>query len=111
VRLLEEHERTGALPPRSRAVFEALAADLVEAYRSGASAPLERIADFFQGRRALLWDRPSPDVRLARLRRHVCERLGRPGAPADTLALDDARALIARAEGFSSWSELVQSTA
>jgi uncharacterized protein len=109
-RLLEDHERTGELPLRSRAGSEALAADLVEAYRSGETGALERIADFLEGRRALLWDRPPLDVRIARFRRHVRERLGRRDDLADTLALDDARALIARAEGCSSWSELVRTT-
>jgi RNA polymerase sigma factor (sigma-70 family) len=110
VRLLEEYERFGALTPRRLDRYEALVRDLVDAYGPGDAAALERIVEYFRAERALTWDRPSPKVRVARLRKAVLDRLG-DRRSADTtetsLAVDDGRWLIAGAEGFERWDNLV----
>jgi hypothetical protein len=112
VRLLTEYERSGALPARGLAHYEALATDLVEAYGSGDEDAMRRIADDFHIERPLTWDNPPHAVRMARLRRFVRERSG--GLPAaeepeaDILPLSDARLLIARSHGFANWPDLVQ---
>jgi hypothetical protein len=110
VRLLTVYERSGALPERRLEQYEAQASDLVEAYRSGDDDALQHVMDYFRARRPLTRDRPPLDVRIARLRRLVHERLAvvtDATQETDTLPLSDARLLIARAEGFASWSELV----
>lgn len=45
---------------------------------------------------------------IVRLRRFVRERLGKPsqGENDESLALDDARALVARANGYENWEDL-----
>jgi ankyrin repeat protein len=110
VRLLGEYERSGTLPPRRREQYEALARDLADAYGPGDAAALQRIVEYFRAERALTWDRPSHEVRVARLRKAVQERLGSPRSTETTesrLSADDARWLIARAEGFERWDDLV----
>jgi len=109
VRLLEEAERTGTLPPRQFARYEALAQDLVDAFGPGDQAALLRIIEYFRAQRAIAWDRPSHEVVVSRVRNAVLGRLGnhRSAMTTDTaLALDDARWLIARAEGFENWDAL-----
>jgi RNA polymerase sigma factor (sigma-70 family) len=109
VRLLTEYERTGRLPVHKLEEYEALAQDLVEAYRSGDDAALQRVIDHFQLKRMMTWDQPSPAVRIERLRRHLRERLvAGPDAvdESETLALSDAQLLIARSLGYESWAEL-----
>jgi hypothetical protein len=108
VRLLTEHEKTGAVPVRPMAEFEALADDLVEAYRSGRDEALRRITEFFQVERPLTWDHAPLAERVRRLRRMVRDRLGTSEFDLENgaLGLDDARLLIARAAGFESWSQL-----
>ena len=111
VRLLTEYERTCALPAHSLEEYEALANDLVEAYRSGQDDAFLRVLDLFQIKRPLTWDRPPLHERIARLRRFVRERLGRRSESeneSDTLALADARLIVARAHGFESWAELAK---
>jgi len=108
-RLLTEYEQSGELPAHSLEEYEALADDLVEAYRSGHDEAFLRVLDLFQIKRPLTWDRPSLPERITRLRRFVRERLGRrPDSEneSDTLALADARFMVARAYGFESWAEL-----
>ena len=110
MRLLEEYERSGALPPRRVDRYEALVHDLIDAYGRGDPAALERIIEYFRAERAFTWDRPSHDVRVSRLRKAVLDRLGdrrSAGTPDASLAPDDARWLIARAEGFARWEDLV----
>jgi hypothetical protein len=56
-----------------------------------------------------MWDRPTPETLLARVRRAVRERLDSATAAdrvKEPLSIEDARLLIARAEGFGSWDEL-----
>jgi ankyrin repeat protein len=111
VRLLTEFEKTGSLPARSREQYEALAQSLVEAFRSGDDAAMQRVMDHFHLRRPLTWDQPSNDVRVGRLRRAVRERLGVPtdsGTEGDALPLGDARLLVARSLGFQDWDQLMQ---
>jgi hypothetical protein len=67
--------------------------------------------DHFQLRRPLTWDQPSNDVRVARLRRAVRERLGVPtdsGTGSNTLPLSDAQLLVARSLGFQDWDQLTK---
>src|SRR5262245_15325750 len=113
VRLLTEFEKSGLLPSRGLKHYQSLANDLVEACQSGDEGALGRIAEHFNLLRQLSWDLPPPAARIARLRRHILERIGtRPTAATEDapLPLDDARLLIARSEGFESWPELVKHT-
>jgi RNA polymerase sigma factor (sigma-70 family) len=110
VRLLEDYERFGALPLRRLERYDALARDLEQAYGPGDPGALQRIVEYFRAERAIGWDRPAHDVRVSRLRKAVQERLGNRRSPETTetaLASDDARWLIARAEGFERWEDLV----
>jgi hypothetical protein len=111
VRILTEFEKTGSLPARSIAQYETLAQSLAEAYGSGEDAALECVMDNFQLRRALTWDQPSKDERIARLRRGVRERLGvlsEMDTESDKLSLADAHLLVARSLGFKDWDRLVK---
>ena len=110
VRLLSEYERSGTLPPRGIDHYEALARDLVDAYDRGNAAAIQRVAEYFRAERPLTWDRPSHEVRVERLRKALRHKLRhRSNVPTtDTsLALEDARWLIAREEGFTRWEDLV----
>jgi hypothetical protein len=66
VQILTEFEKTGSLPTRNLEQYEILARSLVEAYRSGEDAALERVMDHFHLRRPLTWDQPSKDECIAR---------------------------------------------
>jgi RNA polymerase sigma factor (sigma-70 family) len=114
VRLLEEYERSSTLPRRQLERYDALVRDLMEAYGPGNPAALQRIVEYFRAERAIAWDRPPNDVRVSRLRKGVLDRL-RDRRSAETtdasLAADDARWLIARAEGFERWEDLVADVA
>lgn len=111
VRMLTEYEQTGALPSHSLEEYETLAQALVEAYESGEDAAMQRVMDHFQLKRPLTWDQPPRDVRRARLRRGVRERLSsRSDAEneSETLALADAQLLVARSLGYKSWEQLAK---
>jgi ankyrin repeat protein len=111
VRLLTEYEKTGTLPARNLQEYETLARSLVEAYETGDDAAMQRVIDHFDLKRPLTWDQPSKDVRIARLRRYVRERLGtQPGSAGEhnTLALNDAQLLVARSLGFADWDQFVK---
>ena len=72
---------------------------------------MQRVMDHFHLRRPLTWDQPSNEVRVARLRRGVRERLGLPtdsGTESDALPLADAQLLVARSLGFKDWDQLVK---
>ncbi|MBA2301038.1 MAG: ankyrin repeat domain-containing protein [Acidobacteria bacterium] len=110
VKLLDVHEKSGALPPRRLDRYEGLVRDLIEAYGPGSPAALQRVVEYFRAERGFTWDHPSDDVRVSRLRKAVLNRLGdrRSLQTSDaSLAPDDARWLIARAEGFEQWGALV----
>ena len=112
VRILQDFARSGALPPRDVERYDALARDLVDAYGPGDENALARIVQHFRIERALTWDQPPLEVRVARLRKGVNERLQtiRGTHPAtEALSLEDARTLIAGSEGFASWEALVRS--
>jgi len=88
-----------------------LAQALVEAYGSGDDAAMQRVIDHFQLKRMMTWDQPSKEVRRARLRRGVRERLSSVAGSeneSETLALADAQLLIAHSLGFESWTQLTQ---
>jgi hypothetical protein len=111
VRILTELEKTGSLPARSLEQCETLARSLVEAFGSGDDAAMQRVMDHFHLRRPLTWDQPSKDVRIARLRWGVRERLGvqsDSGKESDVLPLADAQLLVARSLGFKDWDQLVK---
>lgn len=60
----------------------------------------------------LTWDRPPHTVVVARLRRAVLARLGSLRSDTTTdesLSQADAQSLIARAEGFEHWDDLIRS--
>jgi RNA polymerase sigma factor (sigma-70 family) len=111
VRLLTNYEETGALSAHSMEEYEALANDLVVAYGSGRDDAFLRVLDLFQIKRPPNWDRFPLNERITRFRRFVRERLGRRSESeneSDTLALVDARLIVARAHGFESWAELAK---
>jgi ankyrin repeat protein len=111
VRTLTEFERTGTLAGYNLEQCETLAKSLVEAFSTGDDAAMQHIMDHFQLRRSLTWDQPSNDIRLARLRRGVRERLGNQADSAQetsVLPLADAQLLIARSLGFKDWDQLVK---
>jgi hypothetical protein len=96
-RVLTEHDRA---PTRSLARFEEMAQALLEAYRTGTPAAMER-------HWALTWHRRNHQG----MRTYVQLDLGRhAGAPNqnDDITLDDARYLVAREHGFESWDTLVE---
>ncbi len=109
--LLREYEKADALPSHSLEEYEAMANDIVEAYRSGHEDHIRRVVELFQIKRPLNWDLPPLPERIARLRRFVRERLGRRSDSEDesgTLELADAQLLVARAHGFESWEHLMK---
>jgi Ankyrin repeats (3 copies) len=95
-------EKTDTVPTLSLEQYEALAKDVVDVYRSGDAAAIQRIKDHFQ---------LEPTLTGEQVRAGVRERLGRQSdsenASAD-LALVDAQLLVARAHGFESWPELAK---
>jgi len=111
VRILTDYQRSGSPAPLSTTALDALARDLVAAF-AGDEPALLRVIRHFRLERPLGWDRPPPEVRLARLRKAIGEQLRqiRGADLARELALSDARLLIARSEGFADWQELVRST-
>jgi hypothetical protein len=111
VRLLDDYERSDALPPRRLDRYDGLARDLVDAF-AGDEEAIRRVITYFRAERPMTWDRPSTAVLLARLRKAVIHRLGAQRSAQTTetsLAPQDTQWLIAREEGFGSWEELVRS--
>jgi hypothetical protein len=82
--------------------FEKLAADIVEAYRSGADSAVQRLPGFFNNP-LTAWD----------VRRAVRMRLQKPrtsGDDSDTsLSIGEARDVVAGIRGFASWGALAES--
>jgi RNA polymerase sigma factor (sigma-70 family) len=112
VRMLTDYRRSGAVPARSLPELESLARDLVAAH-AGDEPALLRIMRHFRLDQQLGWDRPPLEVRVTRLRRAIGERLAQMpgGAREGDLGLSDAQLLVARAEGFATWQDLVRSFA
>jgi ankyrin repeat protein len=109
VQRLEDYDRSGAGALHRLVRYEQIVRDLVDAFGPGDPAALQRVVEYFRAERVIAWDRPSHDVRVSRLRHAVLERLGshRSAETIDTaLASDDARRIIARAEGFEQWEDL-----
>ena len=79
--------------------YERVADALVTAYRTGEEPAMRVVWDYFGHMRA--WDG---------MRRYVRLDLGKPEEPpspeADDLTPDEARVLVARAQGFESWAAL-----
>jgi hypothetical protein len=88
----------------SSAHYEAVAAALVRAFQTGDAHALATVWEYFGHRRA-----------LDGMKRYVRLDLGRTEEPApgeeDTITLDEARSLVARAQQFESWAALVAFTA
>jgi Leucine-rich repeat (LRR) protein len=86
-------------PPLRR--YEAVAEALVKAYETGEQDAMWIVWDYFGHMRA--W---------AGMKRYVRLDLGKPEEPqdptADSITLEEARYLVARGQGFESWSALVQ---
>lgn len=82
--------------------FEKLANDVLEAYRSGAEAAVERVQEFFNSR-VTAWDiRRAVRIRL--------QKGGTSGSGTDPdISMAEARDTVAGVRGFSSWAELVDS--
>jgi hypothetical protein len=113
VRLLTKFEKKGAVPVHAMEEHEALAQDVVEAYGTGDERAFRRVLEHFPIGRPVPRDLPDVSIRIARLRGFVQERLGRTSETdrvPEVLDPADARLLIARAEGFGSWAELVEQT-
>ena len=116
VRLLDRAEAEGvrALAPQTRARYDALVRDLVDAFDRGDASALDRVVSYFRAERGIGWDRPAQDIRIARVRQAIRGRLReRPSSATTetTLSLDDARWLVARAEGYEDWPALAASVA
>jgi ankyrin repeat protein len=112
VKLLADYERSGSIARPTMSEYETLAADLVKAF-DGDEQALGRIIGHFRLERPLTWDRPPLAEQTSRLRRAIRDRLAnadRQAVAADALAIEDARHLIARSEGFADWPSLVKST-
>ncbi len=76
--------------------FEAVATDMLEAYRSGEPSALQRVLDFFKV--TFTW----PEMRSK-----LPQQLGR--ADGAELSLDDTRSIVAHLRGFASWVEFAAS--
>jgi RNA polymerase sigma factor (sigma-70 family) len=112
VEVLEEFARTGVAPVIRMDTLDARARDLVDAYQHSDERALARVIDHFRVKREMTWDNRPLAERIERLRRFVGKRLEQiaPQRPkeGDKLDLGDARLLVAHAEGFASWEDLVR---
>lgn len=115
LRVLDEYERNGGvLPPRSLSHFDAIARDLVRAYGPGDANAIQRLMTYFRAGRQLAWDKPAHDVLVSRVRRALLARLeGHQGLATteSTMGEDDARWLVAQAEGYQDWADLAREAA
>ena len=112
VRLLTDYEKTGALPPRARVMYEALATDLADAF-SGNGEALRRVVDALTPERLRALDRAPLTEQVERLRQFIRDRLGLGGeaeVAKDKLEENDAKDLVARAHGHENWDDLVKKT-
>ena len=107
-RLLEERGGTRSSEAAKRSAepamrpFEKLAGDVLEAYRTGADAAVQRVQALVQAR-LTAWD-----IRRAVRMRLQKGRTSGDGAEAE-LSISEARDVVAGARGFPSWGQLVES--
>jgi hypothetical protein len=80
--------------------YEEMAGALLEAYRTGTPAALER-------HWSLTWHRRSWQAMRTYVQLDLGRQVGSPGLE-DDISLDDARYLVAREHGFERWDALVQ---
>ena len=107
-RLLEERGGTRSSEAAKRSTepamrpFEKLAGDLLEAYRTGADAAVQRVQEVFHAR-LTAWD----------IRRAVRMRLQKGRTSGDgtdpEISISEARDVVAGARGFPGWGKLVES--
>ena len=107
-RLLQERGGTRSSEAAKRSTepsmrpFERLAGDVLEAYRTGAEAAVQRVQEFFHAR-VTAWD----------IRRAVRMRLQKGPTAGDgtepDISISEARDVVAGARGFPSWGQLVES--
>jgi hypothetical protein len=92
--------RAAATPQRQKRLeeYEAAAQAQLEAYRTGTPEAMERLYRYTWHRRP--WDGMRTYVQL-----ELGKRPGISGADVD-ITIDDARFIVARAHGFSSWAAL-----
>ncbi len=108
VRVLEAFLGAGTLPPEpSLSDYEALARDLAAAHNAGDAAAGARVAAHFEVD-ARTWNTGRGTLDEVRRRvRSELEGVAPPGSPAAaSIAPDDARAVVARWEGFRDWRAL-----
>jgi ankyrin repeat protein len=99
--ILEQYERDGSLPTRSREEYGRLAEDLLSAYNSGDADAARRVTDYFQFDRSARWDRLRDRVQ-GRLREQS-DGLNRE----NDMTLAEVRSIVAAMHGFKHWDELV----
>jgi ankyrin repeat protein len=97
--LLKHYEETGALPRRHMQRYENVAADLLDSWRSGDPAAIQRLVDYYQFER-----KPDADQFRAGIRK----RLGKAADSEFELTRSDAQLFMARSHGYASWSALVE---
>ena len=100
--LLEQHGATRtaieakAVDREKLEPFEALANDILDAYRAGEPSALQRIQDFFK--QTFTW---------SEMRTKLPQLLGKP--PDAEISLADTQQVVAHTRGFGSWVELAKS--
>lgn len=108
VELLNQFETHGTLPPLpSPEQYETFAFDLVQAYNTGHATAVQRILDHFQ---IEIRTERTGESAVHAVRREVHIRLGRQSDSergGESLSLAEARQLVARWDGYASWSQLV----
>jgi ankyrin repeat protein len=108
VAVLEAHggaRSSGAARPSGHPTlkaFEQVAGDVLEAYRSGTEAAVQRVQEFFNSR-VTAWD----IRRAVRVRLQKGPSSGSEAGPEISMA--EARDAVAGARGFGSWAELADS--
>ena len=88
--------RRPAVTPAGLEPFEAVATDMLEAYRSGEPSALQRVQDFFKV--TFTW----PEMRS-----RLPQQLGQ--AAGAEMSLDDTRTIVAHLRGFARWGDLAAS--
>jgi hypothetical protein len=100
MKLRESLEATAPGPPPDVAMYETVADDFLNAYANGDADALGRINERFG--RSFTWTSLRAEAA------HRFSHLPEDERPAGDLTIADVRRMLARAAGFSSWSELLQ---